>query len=227
MASLARGVEMIERCEHPTASRSVVVLGVFILALGFVLRPHPTRAACSTAFGCIGDCNRSGSVTVDKILTTVNIALGMADVSQCIPGDSNCDSTISVDEILGAVNNALNGCPLAVCGNAKLDAREDCDVGGTCIGGTNAGTPCAAESDCQGAGVCVGGPNPQLACASDAVCNPQQGGRCVHCVTSGNSVISAGGTCAANCTTETIVEVTLGVGSGAVINTGQFFAPQV
>lgn len=61
--------------------------------------------------GCIGNCNYSSGVTVDEILTMVNIALGNASISSCYAGDANGDLQITVDEILRAVNNALNGCP--------------------------------------------------------------------------------------------------------------------
>jgi hypothetical protein len=57
-----------------------------------------------------GNCSGNASVTVDEILTMVNIALGNADVSTCMAGDANHDGHITVDEILMAVNNALNGC---------------------------------------------------------------------------------------------------------------------
>ncbi len=60
---------------------------------------------------CVGDCNNDTSVTVDEILTMVNIALGNASVSTCLAGDANHDNEITIDEILAAVNNALNGCP--------------------------------------------------------------------------------------------------------------------
>lgn len=60
---------------------------------------------------CVGNCNGSGPVTVDDIITMVNIALGSADISTCSAGDANSDHQITLDEILKAVNNALNGCP--------------------------------------------------------------------------------------------------------------------
>ena len=63
-----------------------------------------------TAAPCVGDCNGDGSVTVDEIITMVNIALGNAPVTACEAGDANHDGQITVDEILAAVNNALNGC---------------------------------------------------------------------------------------------------------------------
>jgi hypothetical protein len=50
-------------------------------------------------------------VTVDEILTTVNIALGNGGVTGCGAGDANHNGQITVDEILTAVNKALNGCP--------------------------------------------------------------------------------------------------------------------
>ena len=59
---------------------------------------------------CAGDCNGHGQVTVDELLTMVNIALGNANVSTCVPGDANKERQITIDEILAAVNNALNGC---------------------------------------------------------------------------------------------------------------------
>jgi hypothetical protein len=60
---------------------------------------------------CAGDCGGTFSVTVDELLTMVNIALGNIDVSACRVGDANHDGHITVDEILMAVGNALNGCP--------------------------------------------------------------------------------------------------------------------
>jgi hypothetical protein len=59
---------------------------------------------------CVGDCDGNGSVTVDEILTMVNIALGNAPCSDCVA--ARCPVTI--DQILTAVNNALNACPVPV-----------------------------------------------------------------------------------------------------------------
>lgn len=59
---------------------------------------------------CVGDCSSSGEVTVDELLTMVNIALGNAEVASCEAGDANLDGQITIDEILAAVNNALTGC---------------------------------------------------------------------------------------------------------------------
>jgi hypothetical protein len=71
------------------------------------LPPTPTP---SPAF-CAGDCNSDRLVTIDELLTMVNIALGNTAVSACAAGDANHDNQITVDEILVAVDHALNGCP--------------------------------------------------------------------------------------------------------------------
>ena len=70
----------------------------------------PTPTHTPTPFRCVGDCDSMGQVTVDEILTMVNIALGNAQLSTCPTGDANHDGHATVDEILTAVNNALNGC---------------------------------------------------------------------------------------------------------------------
>jgi len=75
--------------------------------------PLATPTATPGVSTCVGDCNGDGSVTVDEIITGVNIALGITPVSACLVLDANDDGSVTVDEILQAVNNALNGCPAA------------------------------------------------------------------------------------------------------------------
>ena len=77
--------------------------------------PTPTPSPASTptptaTASCVGDCDGDGQVTVDEIITLIDVALGSAAITQCEPGDSNHDGHISIDEILTAVENALNGC---------------------------------------------------------------------------------------------------------------------
>lgn len=72
--------------------------------------PTPRATATPTLGACTGDCNTDGHVTVDEILTMVNVVLGNTPVCACDAGDANHDGEITVDEILAAVNNALNGC---------------------------------------------------------------------------------------------------------------------
>lgn len=104
--------------------------------------------------------------------------------------------------------------PQAVCGNGVVESGEDCDDGGTCIGGSNAGSQCTSEAQCVGTGVCAAGAKLGTACTGDADC---PSGRCVHCVPQG------GDQCAANCTSETTVGfplITGQIGDGIDIQPG-------
>jgi len=56
---------------------------------------------------CAGDCDTSGSVTIDELLTLVNIALG--NPGSC-PNAIPAGATVDVALIVQAVNNALGGC---------------------------------------------------------------------------------------------------------------------
>lgn len=168
------------------------------LALGLLVgfSPSAAQAICGDGVvdgpggGCTGDCDNSGSVTVDEIVTMVNIALGGTPVSACEAGDADGSGSITVDEIITAVNNALNGCPAAGAGGAPA---EDCDNGGICVGGSNAGTACTAEGDCMGDGACFGGLDNLRGCVSDDNC---RNGSCRKCRPYG------GDGCSANCTDE-------------------------
>ena len=174
-----------------------------------------------TAAQCIGDCNGDGQVTVNELIQMVNVALGTLAVSVCTAGDPNGDGQISVNEIVAGVNVALSGfCEEGGCGDGMKSAAEECDDGGICIGGTNAGTACTRESDCLGEGVCDSfgskGPTgtvPRKVCTTDDECG---GARCIRCKTFG------GDGCAADCTIEETEFITLmpGVLNGSDIMPG-------
>jgi hypothetical protein len=59
---------------------------------------------------CVGDCDGLNAVTVNELITLVNIALGSADNSAC-PHGIPAGTTVDVSLIIQAVNNALTGCP--------------------------------------------------------------------------------------------------------------------
>jgi uncharacterized metal-binding protein len=69
-----------------------------------------TPIATATPPTCVGDCDAHHQVTVDEILTMVNIGLGNVPLLDCEAADANHDGQVTVDEIVTAVNNALNGC---------------------------------------------------------------------------------------------------------------------
>jgi hypothetical protein len=60
---------------------------------------------------CNGDCDASSSVSIDEIITLVNIALGTAQPSACAQGVPS-GAAVDVALIIQAVNSALNGCGL-------------------------------------------------------------------------------------------------------------------
>jgi 6-phosphogluconolactonase (cycloisomerase 2 family) len=59
---------------------------------------------------CAGDCNRDTTVTVDELVTGVNIALGNLSITACTAFDPGGDDLVTVDELVKAVNIALGGC---------------------------------------------------------------------------------------------------------------------
>jgi hypothetical protein len=59
---------------------------------------------------CAGDCGNDGAVTVDELVTMVNILFEHFDVSACSAGDASNDGHITVDDMVAAVNKLLGGC---------------------------------------------------------------------------------------------------------------------
>lgn len=80
------------------------------LALAFATLVVTTKAQAQSQT-CVGDCNDSGTVTVDDIIIMVNVALEITPVSACPAGDPDHTGMITIANIIAAQNNALNGCP--------------------------------------------------------------------------------------------------------------------
>jgi len=69
----------------------------------------PTMTPTSATIHCVGDCGGNGEVTVDELVTMVNIALGNAPPEFCTHGvQSGVDVTVAL--VIQAVNNALGVC---------------------------------------------------------------------------------------------------------------------
>ena len=68
-------------------------------------------AAPADAQPCIGDCGNDGEVTVDEVLTGLNIALGLREIDECEAMDADGSRSVTVDEIITALSLALTGCP--------------------------------------------------------------------------------------------------------------------
>ena len=93
--------------------------------------PTPTTTAPPTVTPtptshCPADCNGNGAVTVDELITAVNIALGNSAVATCPNADENGDGTVTIDEIIRGVNAALYGCsPGGAAGERVVDGTHE------------------------------------------------------------------------------------------------------
>lgn len=67
----------------------------------------------------VGDCNSDGGVTVDEIVTSVNLALGKGRYRDCSEADTDGSRSITVDEVITAVTAALQGVPPPTQRNAE------------------------------------------------------------------------------------------------------------
>jgi hypothetical protein len=151
---------------------------------------------------CVGDCNGDGRVTVDEILTGINIALGNTPVSAC-PAFNCPPCTVSsclpgVDCFLEAVDNALEGCttPMPTASSTPTPTP------------TKAPSGCHNTSECEQIGFCLepGGnpgsgptftPTPTVPeCLNDS-----------DCARFGETFICSTQECVPGCTVETICAV--------------------
>ena len=85
--------------------RGVVRLVLAVAGLGLLACPTISVATC------VGDCNGDGQVTVDELVTGVNIALGNTALAVCPQFDSDHSLEVTIDELVTGVNNALHDCP--------------------------------------------------------------------------------------------------------------------
>jgi len=72
-------------------------------------------------------------VEIHELITLVNIALGLAEVSRCEAGDRDLDGEISIDEIIAAVGYDLNGCPLDPVARACIDSGGELTTSFCCL----------------------------------------------------------------------------------------------
>jgi len=99
-------------CELPDATGGNCLVGIGGCVCVPELRtPPPVRTPCAAS--CAGDCDGNRAVTVDEIITAVQIALGENELLGCASSDLNRDGEVTVDEILGSIDIALEGCPHA------------------------------------------------------------------------------------------------------------------
>ena len=83
--------------------RSLVRLG--IAAAVAALLGAPARAQCP------GDCDGNGEVSIDEVVTAVNIGLAILPLERCAAADRDGDGEVSIDEVIAARNFGLADCP--------------------------------------------------------------------------------------------------------------------
>jgi hypothetical protein len=126
--------------------RFVWLAGLALAAFSWSITSANAQAPCA------GDCDGSGTVAINEIITCVNIALGSAPVSSCMACDVNGDSMVGINELIQAVNAALVGCNggptptpggAGFCGDGMVNVPgEECDPPDS---DPNAAHPCAAN----------------------------------------------------------------------------------
>jgi hypothetical protein len=72
--------------------------------------PTPTITPTRPPVPCVGDCNGSGEVAVNELVTGVNIALGRLAIAVCTDIDVNDSGRVEINELIAAVNAALSRC---------------------------------------------------------------------------------------------------------------------
>ncbi len=127
---------------------------------------QPTPTPPPTPSGCVGDCDASGDVTINELITMVNIVLGTTPLSACPVGDADSSGDITINEIIIAVNNVLVGCGPTTPTPTPAPTGEF-----LCSAGPRDGEACNSDDDCAPTGVCViaqgvcdGGPDDTLYC---------------------------------------------------------------
>ena len=107
----------------------------------------------SAAAQCAGDCDRSGGVAVNELVTAVSIALGEATLAQCGAADVDRNGRVSIDELVTAVDRALNGCgpraqaELMASANAAVEPLDGIyDYGSVGAGGVSGAAGVAAAA---------------------------------------------------------------------------------
>jgi cysteine-rich repeat protein len=89
-------------------------------------------AAAAPASALIGDCNRSGRVQIDDLVTGANVLLGETPLGTCATLDASGDGDVAVDELVVALLHALGVLPPLTgitCGDGFRADDEQCDDG--------------------------------------------------------------------------------------------------
>jgi hypothetical protein len=92
------------------ASRQIFTVDVNARDRDNAVHYTPNVASIEVHPGCTGDCGHDGFVTVNELITGVDVTLGNLSLADCPFFDADDDRTVTIDELIAAVNNALGGC---------------------------------------------------------------------------------------------------------------------
>src|SRR5262245_54365984 len=101
----------------PSMTNVLLALGLVLVATAF----PEILAATVEDRPCIGDCDGSGQVTVDELVTGVSLALGTLRLDRCPQFDCDETGSVTVDCIVDAVSAALDGCQVPTTGSPTRD----------------------------------------------------------------------------------------------------------
>lgn len=87
---------------------SLLVSAVVASIIG--MGPWAARGVWAQPAACVGDCDDDNAVTINEIITGVNIALDSLSLDTCPSFDADHDGMVTVNELVVGVNNALGEC---------------------------------------------------------------------------------------------------------------------
>src|SRR5262245_2112935 len=102
----SKNIEEDHMTPRRSTSRRVGTLALIGSALCILFAVAPVSAQDE----CAGDCDSSGEVGINELITCVNISLGNADLSTCTACDVNGNDVVAINELILAVNASLCGC---------------------------------------------------------------------------------------------------------------------
>lgn len=140
---------------------------------------------------CTGDCNADSAVSIDELISGVNIALGTQAVDTCPAFAPVGSEGIDIAKLVTAVNTSLNGC------NGNQQCGAQCEA--YCAAMDK--VPTLTQRGCEG--FCDGGERKDLPCncdsASSAACDATAVGSCPGGACSGPDNVGFGSICECQC----------------------------
>jgi hypothetical protein len=94
----------------PTSSPTEAATATATSTVSPTVTPTASASVTPTQAICPGDCNGDGFVTVNELVTAVDIGLEHQPMDVCSALDTDSNGEASINELIGAVESALEGC---------------------------------------------------------------------------------------------------------------------